>query len=203
MTATATSAKTTPMTSFAHEQDTRFGTIGRAVAAPDFALRDDAGETRRLSDRRGKFTVVYFYPKDDTPDCVDEAREFGALYEDFSNADTEIWGVSAQGVESKHEFRTKYGLPFVLLPDTDRKVAALYGATLDSGDPLGLDGGRKPDVSGDPSAAAERSRRISFLVDPDGMIVRYWPKVVAQGHAQAVRLILETEKRKRSAAHAA
>ena len=202
MTSTATSTKSASTTSAAHE-DTAFGAIEHAVAAPDFALKDDAGKTRRLSDRRGKFTVIYFYPKDGTPDCVDEAREFGALYADFSNADTEIWGISAQDAQSKHEFRTKYGLPFVLLPDADRKVAALYGATLDSRDSLGLDGGRAPDVSGDPSAAAERSRRISFLVDPDGMVVRYWPKVVAQGHAQAVRLILETEKRRWSAAHAA
>jgi peroxiredoxin Q/BCP len=180
-----------------------FGTIERTVAAPDFALRDDEGKTRRLSDRRGKFTVIYFYPKDDTPDCADEAREFGALYADFSNADTEIWGVSSQGVESKHEFRTKYGLPFVLLPDVDRVVARLYGAAMDAHDPLGLDGGLKPDVSGDPTAIAEQSRRISFLVDPDGMIVRYWPKVAAQGHAQAVRLVLETEKRRWAAAHTA
>ena len=181
--------------------DARYGAVHTPVTAPDFMLSDSTHKPHRLSNRRGKFTVVYFYPKDDTPDCTIEAREFMALYTDFSDADTEIWGVSAQGAKSKDAFRTKYGLPFTLLSDEDRHVAMLYGALPEAGNPLGLDHGLESFFEGDPSAEALGYRRISFLVDPDGMIVRYWPKVQAEGHAKAVRLVLETEKRKWSAAH--
>ncbi|MGZ6315553.1 MAG: peroxiredoxin, partial [Candidatus Limnocylindrales bacterium] len=80
--------------------------------APDFELRDDEGKPHRLSDRRGHFTVVYFYPADDTTGCTKEACSFRDTHASFGNEETEVWGLSPQGAASKAAFRAKYGLPF-------------------------------------------------------------------------------------------
>src|SRR3954447_11481624 len=91
--------------------------------APDFELPDDTGAQRRLSDRRGSWTVVYFYPKDDTPGCTTESCEFRDAYREYGIRDTEIWGVSVLGTGSKAKFKAKFGLPFTLLADPDHAVA--------------------------------------------------------------------------------
>ena len=96
--------------------------------APEFELKDDAGKAHRLSERRGHYTVVYFYPADDTPGCTKEACSFRDNHAEFGAADTEVWGLSPQGPESKAAFRAKYGLPFTLLADEDHAVADSYGA---------------------------------------------------------------------------
>ena len=96
--------------------------------APDFELRDDIGKPHRLSDRRGHFTVVYFYPADDTTGCTKEACSFRDAHASFGDEDTEVWGLSPQGPASKAAFRAKYGLPFTLLADEDHAVADAYGA---------------------------------------------------------------------------
>ncbi len=139
--------------------------------APDFELRDDAGKPHRLSDRRGRYTVLYFYPADDTPGCTTEACSFRDAHVSFGAADTEVWGVSPQGPASKAAFRAKYGLPFTLLADEDHAVADSYGAW-----------------------AEKRNYgktywgilRTSFLVGPDGRIAHVWTKVTPEGHATAV-----------------
>ena len=139
--------------------------------APDFELRDDAGQTHRLSSRRGHFTVVYFYPADDTPGCTTEACSFRDNHAEFGAADTEVWGVSPQGPASKAAFRAKYGLPFTLLADEDHAVAESYGAW-----------GEKVNY-GKKYMGIIRS---SFLVGPDGRVSRVWPKVSVEGHAAQV-----------------
>jgi peroxiredoxin Q/BCP len=139
--------------------------------APDFELRDDTGTAHRLSARRGHFTVVYFYPADDTPGCTKEACSFRDNHAAFAAADTEVWGLSPQGPASKGAFRAKYGLPFTLLGDEDHAVAESYGAW-----------GEKMNY-GKTYMGIIRS---SFLVGPDGRVVRGWPKVKAEGHGDVV-----------------
>jgi peroxiredoxin Q/BCP len=139
--------------------------------APDFELHDDAGAAHHLADRRGHYTVVYFYPADDTPGCTKEACSFRDNHAEFAAADAEVWGISPQGPASKAAFRAKYGLPFTLLADEDHQVAERYGAW-----------GEKTNY-GKTSMGIIRS---SFLVGPDGRIARAWPRVNAEGHAAEV-----------------
>ncbi len=139
--------------------------------APDFELRDDSGEVHRLSDRRGHFTVVYFYPADDTPGCTKEACAFRDNDAAFKKADAAVWGLSPQGPASKAAFRAKYGLPFTLLADEDHTVADAYGAW-----------GEKTNYG----KTYWGILRSSFLVGPDGRVVQSWPKVKPEGHAAEV-----------------
>ena len=139
--------------------------------APDFELRDDAGQAHRLSRRRGQHTVVYFYPTDDTPGCTKEACSFRDNDAAFKEAVTEVWGLSPQGPASKARFRAKYGLPFTLLADEDHAVAEAYGAW-----------GEKTNY-GKTHWGIIRS---SFLVGPDGRVDRAWPKVKPEDHAVEV-----------------
>jgi peroxiredoxin Q/BCP len=147
--------------------------------APDFELRDDSGETHRLSERRGHFTVVYFYPADDTPGCTKEACAFRDNDAAFKNADTAVWGLSPQGPASKAAFRAKYGLPFTLLADEDHAVADAYGAW-----------GEKTNYGKTYSGIL----RASFLVGKDGRVVRVWPKVNPDGHATEVLAALDAAR---------
>ena len=144
--------------------------------APEVALPDETGTTHRLSDRRGSWTVVYFYPKDDTPGCTTEACAFRDLHSDFTGADAAIWGISPDGSGAHAAFRAKYGLPFTLLSDEDHAVAEAYGA------------GREKTNYGKTYMGIGRS---SFLVGPDGRVVRTWANVKAEGHAEQVREALE------------
>lgn len=144
--------------------------------APDFELRDDTGKAHRLSDRRGHFTVVYFYPADDTPGCTKEACAFRDNDAAFRNADAAVWGLSPQGPASKAAFRAKYGLPFTLLADEDHAVADAYGAW-----------GEKTNYG----KTYWGILRASFLVGADGRVVRVWPKVNPEGHASEVLAALD------------
>jgi peroxiredoxin Q/BCP len=140
--------------------------------APEVALPDETGAIHRLSDRAGSWTVVYFYPKDDTPGCTTEACSFRDLHAEFQGAGAEIWGISPDGSGSHAAFRAKYGLPFTLLSDPDHAVADAYGAW------------REKTNYGKTYMGIARS---SFLVDPDGRIARTWATVKADGHAEQVR----------------
>lgn len=96
--------------------------------APDFTLPDEKGNPVKLSDFRGKRVILYFYPKDDTPGCTAQACDFRDRYEEITDKNGIVLGISPQGAESHQKFRTKYNLPFVLLSDPDHKVAEKYGA---------------------------------------------------------------------------
>ncbi|MEP7378307.1 MAG: peroxiredoxin [Chloroflexota bacterium] len=140
-------------------------------AAPPVSLPDDAGTLRDLAERRGHWTVLYFYPKDDTPGCTTEACEFRDINSDMTAHDAEVWGVSVLGSGSKAAFKRKFGLNFVLLADVDHAVAERYGAWVEKSNYgrtyMGI-------------------QRATFLVDPDGNLAHVWPKVKAQGHAADV-----------------
>jgi peroxiredoxin Q/BCP len=140
-------------------------------AAPGFSLPDDTGTQRDLGERRGHWTVVYFYPKDDTPGCTTEACEFRDINSDINAHDAEVWGVSVLGTGSKAYFKRKFGLNFALLADVDHAVAESYGTWVEKSNY-----GRK----------YMGIARTTFLVDPDGRIAHVWPKVKAQGHAADV-----------------
>ena len=146
-------------------------TLQAGDLAPEVALPDEHGTIHRLADRKGSWTVLYFYPEDDTSGCTTEACQFRDRHTDLQGLDAEIWGVSPDGAGSHAAFRAKYGLPFTLLSDEDHAVAERYGAW-----------GEKQNY-GKTYVGLIRS---SFLVGPDGRLAKVWPRVKADGHAQAV-----------------
>ena len=144
--------------------------------APEVALPDEAGTVHRLADQRGRWTVLYFYPTDDTPGCTIEACEFRDRNETFHERAADIWGISPQGAASKRAFREKFGLPFTLLADEAHLVAEAYGTWVEK-----QNYGR----------TYWGTARTTFLVAPDGLIARVWPKVKAEGHAAEVLAALD------------
>src|SRR4249919_1559431 len=96
--------------------------------APEFALPDETGTVHQLSDQRGRWTILYFYPEDDTSGCTTEACQFRDIHEDIVASDADVWGVSPDGAASHTRFKTKFSLPFTLLSDEDHAVATAYGA---------------------------------------------------------------------------
>ena len=147
--------------------------------APDVALPDDTGTQRRLSDELGKWVVLYFYPKDDTPGCTTEACEFRDANSDIADRDAEVWGVSVLGSGSKQAFKAKFGLPFTLLADENHEVAERYGTWVQK-----ENYGRK----------YWGVKRSTFLVDPQGRIARVWPTVKPEGHAAQVLAAIDEER---------
>jgi peroxiredoxin Q/BCP len=145
-------------------------------AAPDFSLPDHTGTQHRLSDRRGGWTVVYFYPKDDTPGCTVEACEFRDAIPVLNGRGAAVWGISPQGARSKAAFSGKFGLDFPLLADEDHAVADAYGSWVEKQQY----GRRYMGVA-----------RRTFLVDPDGHVARVWEKVTPEGHAGDVLAALD------------
>ncbi|MGH2513384.1 MAG: peroxiredoxin [Candidatus Limnocylindrales bacterium] len=153
--------------------------------APDLVLPDATGALHRLSDQRGRWTVVYFYPEDDTAGCTTEACQFRDLHEPIQDEDADVWGISPDGAASHLRFRDKYDLPFTLLSDEDHAAATTWGAWT------------MKERSGRSELGIQRS---SFLVDPDGRIAYAWPKVKADGHAAEVLSRLASAKAARASA---
>jgi len=151
----------------------------RGDVAPDVQLPDESGTVRRLEDQRGRWIVLYFYPKDDTPGCTIEACQFRDLDEAYADAGAEVWGVSPDGAKSHRKFREKFGIPFTLLSDLDHAVAEAYGAWAEKS------------FMGKSYLGVVRS---SYLIGPDGRIARAWPTVKADGHAAEVLAALAEER---------
>jgi len=143
--------------------------------APPFSLPDGDGTIHRLADRRGHWTVVYFYPEDDTSGCTTEACQFRDLHPVTASEDAAVWGISPDGAASHRRFRAKFELPFVLLSDEDHAVAEAYGAWA-----MKTNYGRQ-------YLGIVRS---TYLVDPEGRIAHAWPRVKAEGHAASVVEVL-------------
>ena len=144
--------------------------------APEVALPDETGTIHSLAAQRGRWTILYFYPKDDTPGCTIEACEFRDQNAALHGRGAEVWGVSPQGATSKRAFREKFDLPFTLLADEAHTVADAYGSWVE-----------KQNYGKTYWGTA----RTTFLVGPDGRIARVWPKVKAEGHAEAVLAALD------------
>lgn len=152
--------------------------------APDVALPDETGAVHHLGDQRGRWTILYFYPADDTPGCTTEACQFRDLNELYTDTGADVWGVSPDGASSHRKFREKFDLPFTLLSDVDHDVANRYGAWAEKTN------------YGKTYMGIVRS---SYLIDPEGRIARAWPKVRADGHAAEVHSALEEERAARVA----
>jgi peroxiredoxin Q/BCP len=147
--------------------------------APPIALPDESGSLHDLADRRGEWTVVYFYPEDDTSGCTTEACEFRDSFASLRADGAEVWGISPDDARSHAKFRAKYELPFTLLSDDGAAVTDAYGAWLE----------RTKD-----GVTSMRTRRSTFLVGPDGRIAHVWPLVKPEGHAADVRAVLAAAK---------
>ena len=139
--------------------------------APAFELPDEHGGTVSLADTSGQRTVVYFYPRDDTPGCTKEACQFSDLLAEFDGLGVDVLGISADSAASHQKFRDKYRLKIKLLTDKDHEVMAAYGAW-----------GEKTNYG----KTAMGVIRSTFLVGPDGRVERAWYNVRADGHAQQV-----------------
>jgi len=131
--------------------------------APIFWALNQDGDTIRLEDFRGKWVVLYFYPKDDTPGCTMEAKGFEELREEFERENAVILGVSRDDEKSHKSFCTKYGLNFHLLADKDGKIIEEYKAK-----------------------GVIFTKRMTYLIDPEGKIAFVWKKVNPAGHAKEV-----------------
>jgi thioredoxin-dependent peroxiredoxin len=139
--------------------------------APEFSLQDENGVVHNLSDYRGKAVVLYFYPKDDTPGCTVEACNFRDEYHIYAEAGVPILGVSPDSPKSHAKFKQKFNLPFTLLADEDHQVALAYG------------------VWGPKKAMGreyEGIYRTTFLIGPDGSILKVFENVKPDGHSAEV-----------------
>ena len=139
--------------------------------APEFSLASDGNHQIDLKSYLGKNVVLYFYPKDDTSGCTQEALDFNALRHEFDKSETVILGVSPDPVKKHDKFKAKYELDFPLLSDEDKSMLSLYGVWVEKS------------MYGRKYMGVERT---TFLIGADGTIKAIWPKVKVDGHAAEV-----------------
>ncbi len=132
--------------------------------APTFRATDHDGKTIDLSSFKGKWVVLYFYPKDDTPGCTIEAKQFTELYEDFLRSDTLVYGISTDTKESHCDFRDKYKLKVPLIPDEKHRIMSLYDVKVSDG----------------------YASRDTIIIDPSGNLAKIYRNVNPIGHAREV-----------------
>jgi thioredoxin-dependent peroxiredoxin len=135
--------------------------------APAFELPDQKGEIRRLEDYGGKWLVLYFYPKDNTPGCTTQACEFRDNIFAFRRLGAEIVGISLDDVETHLAFAEQHSLPFTLLADEGGTVAERYGVLRNFG-------------------VVKLASRQTFLISPDGLVARHYEKVDVNQHSEEV-----------------
>ena len=139
--------------------------------APAFDLASDGEKNLTLADLQGKIVVLYFYPKDDTPGCTNQAKGFSALSEDLAKANAVVIGVSKDSVASHKRFRAKHDLTIALGSDPEGGTIEAYGAWVEKS------------MYGRNYMGIERS---TFLIDAGGVVRKVWRKVKVPGHADAV-----------------
>ena len=141
---------------------------GVGDAAPAFKLQDQSGKWHSLADYRGKWVVLYFYPKDNTPGCTTQACEFRDNIFAYRELNAVILGISVDDVASHKAFSDEHSLPFPILADSDKKVTNAYGTLMTY---LGV---------------TELARRDTFIIDPKGKIAKHYVKVDPKGHSELV-----------------
>jgi thioredoxin-dependent peroxiredoxin len=139
--------------------------------APDFTMPNQDGEPVTLSELRGRYVAVYFYPKADTPGCTKQACGVRDRAAEYEAADAVVLGVSPDSVADLRSFADKYGLPFTLLSDAGGEVAARYGVWIEKSR-----GGR----------TYWGNERTTFLIDPEGVVARVFPRVKPDEHDDLV-----------------
>ena len=149
--------------------------IEPGAKAPAFALKDQEGQTHRLSDYAGRSVILYFYPKDDTPGCTQESCEFQASLPQMAKRKAAVLGISILDEKSKAKFAKKHGLTFPLLADADHEVADKYGVWQKK-----LRYGR----------SYMGIVRTTYLIGPDGKVAQRWDKVKVDGHVEEVAAAL-------------
>ena len=144
--------------------------------APLFELPADGGRTVRLKDYKGRYLVLYFYPKDDTSGCTKEAVGFSEALDSLRGLGADVLGLSPDPVKSHDKFKSKHGLTIDLASDEEKTVLQDYGVWVEKS------------MYGRKYMGVERS---TFLIGPDGKIVRLWHKVKVPGHVDEVRQAVE------------
>ena len=142
---------------------------GRKV--PDFSAPATGGKDFRLSALAGQPVVLYFYPKDNTPGCTEEGRQFASLYGQFRKLRSEIYGVSRDSLRSHENFKSKLAYPFDLISDEDERVCSMFGVI------------KMKNMYGKKVRGIERS---TFVIDSKGILRREWRGVKVPGHASEV-----------------
>ena len=144
---------------------------------PDFALPATSGNTFKLSDFLGQYVVVYFYPKDSTPGCTTQGMQFRDAYADFKQANAEIIGISRDSVKSHENFKAKFSFPFELAADTEEVACNIFGVI------------KMKNMYGKQVRGIERS---TFVINPQGVVVREWRGVKVDGHALEVLSFIQS-----------
>ena len=150
--------------------------IGQEI--PDITLKGSGGKAVRLANYRGKYVVLYFYPKDMTPGCTTEACDFRDRHESFGELNAVIVGVSPDPLEQHEKFIDKYDLPFELLADEEKELSQAF------------DVWKLKKNFGKEYMGIERS---TFLIDPEGKLVKEWRKVRVKGHVEEALEYLREE----------
>lgn len=151
--------------------------LARGDTAPNFSIESLNGTVKK-STFKGKYLVLYFYPKDNTPGCTTEAIDFTSLSDKFEAANAEILGVSKDSLKKHENFRDKQNLGINLGSDESGEVCEAYGVWVEK------------KMYGKTFMGIQRS---TFLIDPKGKIAEVWPKVKVKGHAAAVLEALKNE----------
>lgn len=138
---------------------------------PDFAFTATSGLNARLSDYRGQYVVLYFYPKDSTPGCTTEGQDFRDAYPQFQKLNTQIFGVSRDSLKSHENFKSKQNFPFELISDPEEVLCQLFDVI------------KMKSMYGKQVRGIERS---TFLINPQGKLINEWRKVNVKGHVEQV-----------------
>jgi|SRR3989344_183876 len=150
------------------------------IKSPDFSLHDQNGKIHSLKDYKGKWVLIYFYPKDDTPGCVKEACSIRDSWPDFKKIDCVVLGISVDSVKSHVKFSEKYKLPFILLSDENKEVVKEYGVW------------QKKKFMGREYLG---TKRTSYLINPEGIIYKVYEDVKPEKHVEEVLKDLEFFKK--------
>ena len=148
--------------------------------APSFELMGSGGSLINLDYLKGNIVVLYFYPKDDTPGCTIEACEFRDMKEIYDQTGIKVFGVSADDFDSHQNFINKFDLNFELIIDENHEICQKYGVLYEKND----NGNSKLSI-----------KRITYLLDENGIIMKIWKDVDPNGHAQEIINFIETSKK--------
>lgn len=143
--------------------------VGDKIRLPQVEMT--SGKMLALADYAGKYVVLYFYPKDSTPGCTIESIGFSNHFKDFVQVNTVILGVSKDGLNSHEKFKAKYHMPFELIADTEKALCEAFGVL------------KEKSMFGKKYSGIERS---TFVIDPNGRLIKEWRKVKVSAHAEEV-----------------